>query len=332
VSGFDGFPERDILCKLCEGVINLVDIRSGKTVKYSCEGLYTRSGFMSPGNLFWIHADFERQSGKGSVGGYVTFENPINKDAPSTASKMASAIFGSAAAGAGAGGGVSMFQSRDSREDRLIPKYGYQAVPGKELPMQHGYRKHHPPIIDNQQVHICSRFKYRYVSLDHIVSYLIDMKPIAERPDRTSFNDWLTSGKFAMEFNVVAGHKVVAMFRGLLDNKQLEDRGVNFTHGRFSGVDFSYCTFKNLTFGGMQKARLIGCTFLMCIATGSVISGSDLSLCNMDQCTFEGLNGILTLNFGQLNQSSFAGCTFTVSNFQGKWLVCTVQAYIFLQP
>jgi uncharacterized protein YjbI with pentapeptide repeats len=147
------------------------------------------------------------------------------------------------------------------------------------------------------------------------------MKAMFGKDDRVDFNTWLTQGAHAKEFHVKPGFGIKALLRDAVDARLLVQHHVDFADGDFSGVDFSYSTFRNVTIANMQRARLIGCNFVGCTATGSAISGSDLSLSTIDHCKFEGLNGILTLNYGVLTASSFAGCTFTVSSFTGKPLM-----------
>lgn len=203
IEGFDGFPERDMLAKLCEGPMNILDARKGK-LNYSCEGLYTRSGFMTPHNRFWIHADFDRQKGKnGNLGGYVTFVKPAE-------------------------GGMH-------REDRLVPKYGYIAAPDKADPESYGYRKHNPIIADNSHVSNVLRFKYRYVSANHLVDYLAAMKAQFGTDDRVDFNTWLTQA-CSKEFAIAQGFKVRALYRGVIDVRALAHRSVNFADGNFKEV------------------------------------------------------------------------------------------------
>lgn len=292
MEGFEGFPERDLLAKLTEGALNVLD-SSRRNTTLHCEGLYTRSGFMTPGSQFWIHPDYDRQKGQGGrLGGYVTFSNP----------------------GAGSG-----FQ----RENRLVPKYGYIAAPSSKEPGACDYRKHHPTAAENVHVSVSMRFRYRYVINEHIVDYLTAMKALAKE-SRLDFNTWLSRGSHAKEFHIREG-LVKALFRGVIDFRLLNQAGVDFSDGIFSNVDFSYSTFRKVTLGNMQKARLLGCTFEGCQATGSAISGADLSLSTIDHCKFEGLSGMLTLNHGVLSHTSFAGCTFTVSSFAGE----TSSSYYF---
>lgn len=287
VEGFDGFPERDMLQKLTHGAISLLDVNR-RPVELNCEGLYTRCGFMTPGSLFWIHSDFDRQSGKdGKVSGYVQFTHPPG--------------------------------SGRQREDRLVPRYGYVSMPKKTDPIAYGFRKHHPTTTENVHVALSMRFRYRYVGPEHIVHYLAAMKAQAGKDDRVDFNTWLSQGQHAREFHLHSGTKVKALLRDVIDFRLLEQNGVDFADGMFRDVDFSYCTFRSVTIANMQRARLIGCHFIGCTATGTAISGADLSLSTIDNCKFEGLSGILTLNYGSLSGSSFAGCTFTVSNFVGKY-------------
>jgi hypothetical protein len=285
VEGFDGFPERDMLQKLTHGAMNAMDVNR-RPVELTCEGLYTRCGFMTPGSQFWIHSDFDRQKGKdGKIGGYVTFTHP---------------------AGSGR-----------QREDRLVPRYGYIAMPNKADPLPFGYRKHVPSTSENIHVAASMRYRYRYVSPVHVVSYLAAMKAQAGKDDRLDFNTWLSRGLHAKEFHLLTGVKVRALLRDEIDSRLLQQHGVDFSDGSFPDVDFCYCKFRNVTLVNLQRARLIGCHFVGCTATGSALSGANLSLSTIDQCKFEGLNGVLTLNYGNLSASSFAGCTFTVSNFSG---------------
>jgi hypothetical protein len=286
VEGFDDFPERDLLTRLTQGVINAVD-PTRRPVELTCEGLYTRSGFMTPGLQFWIHADFDRQKGRdGRVSGYVTFTHPP-------------------------GSGMK-------REDKLVPRYGYVAMPKKTDPISFGYRKHHPTPAENVHVAVAMKFRYRYVAPEHIVHYLAAMKAMFGKDDRVDFNTWLSQGSHAKEFQLAPGYKVKALLRDVIDARLLQQHNVDFADGTFPDVDFSYCTFRNVTLVNMQRARLIGCHFVGCTATGNAISGADLSLSTVDHCKFEGLSGVLTLNYGTLVATSFAGCTFTVSNFIGE--------------
>jgi hypothetical protein len=285
VEGFDGFPERDMLQKLTHGAMNAMDV-SGRPVELTCEGLYTRCGFMTPGSQFWIHSDFDRQKGKDDkIGGYVIFTHP---------------------AGSGR-----------QREDRLVPLYGYIAMPKKTDPISFGYRKHCPSPSENIHVAASTRYRYRYVTHVHIVSYLAAMKAQVCKDDRVDFNTWLSRGLHAKEFHLMSGVEVKALLRDVIDSRLLEQNGVDFSDGTFPDVDFSHCVFRNVTLVNLQSARLIGCDFVGCTATGSALSGANLSLSTIDQCKFEGLNGVLTLNYGSVTASSFAGCTFTVSNFAG---------------
>jgi hypothetical protein len=291
VDGFDGFPERDLLAKLTQGAVTFLD-PNNRAADLTCEGMYTRSGFMTPGAQFWIHSDFDRQKGKdGRIGGYVNFTNPPDHGM--------------------------------RREDRLVPKYGYVAMPKKEDAMSFGYRKHHPTASENVHVATSMKFRYRYVTTEHLLNYLAAMKtPVLNavfgKDHRVDFNTWLSQGCHAKEFHIAPGFTVKALLRDVVDVRLLDQHHVNFADGDFSGVDFSYSTFRNVTIANMQRARLIGCNFVGCTATGSAISGSDLSLSTIDQCKFEGLNGALTLNFGVLSASSFAGCSFIVSSFSGS--------------
>jgi uncharacterized protein YjbI with pentapeptide repeats len=301
--GFEGFPERDMLTRLTEGVINLMDASSKKPIVFSCEGLYTRSGYMSPGCQYWIHSDYDRQQaalvGGPSVGGrrspYVVFAN------------------------------AAQHRSGMHREDKLVPKYGYMSVPSASEPLSIGYRKHHPSGDEshgshnhshnhNHHVVTSTKFKYRYVSLDHIVHYLAAMKGVTAKVD---FNTWLMQGRHAAEFRMAAGFSVQALYRGAIDLQQLICHNVNFADGVFTNVDFSYCVFRHIIIANLQQARLLGSTFIDCTATGSALSGANLSLSTIDGCKFEGLGGIITLNYGILQQTSFAGCTFAVSSFTG---------------
>ena len=283
--GFDDFPECDVLSRLTEGALNVFDSNRRATV-LRCEGLYTRCGYMTPGSQFWIHPDFDRQKGvKGRVGGYVTFVNPAT------------------------GSGLH-------REDRLVPKYGYIASPSSKDPGAVDFRRHRPTAAENVHVSVAMKFRYRYVSNEHIVDYLTAMKAIANKAARPDFNSWLSTGAHSKEFTIAHG-LVKALFRGIIDMRLLSQATVDFSDGNFSNVDFSYSTFRKLTLGNFQKARLLGCTFESCTATGAAISGADLSLSTIDRCTFEGLNGMITLNYGVLVNTSFAGSTFTVSSFEG---------------
>lgn len=210
VEGFDGFPERDMLAKLCEGTMTLNDTRKGK-LNYSCEGLYTRSGFVTPGNQFWIHSDYDRQKGKdGSIGGYVAFVRPAD--------------------------------SGLHREDRLVPKYGYIAAPDKADPISYGYRKHNPIAADNVHVSMALQFKYRYVSASHLVKYLAAMKAQFGADDRVDFNTWLgqACGK---EFAIAPGFKVRALYRGVIDARSLAQFSVNFADGNFKEVSTSIALY-----------------------------------------------------------------------------------------
>lgn len=283
--GFDGFPERDVLSKLTEGALTVFDSSRRSTV-LRCEGLYTRCGYMTPGSQFWIHSDFDRQKGvQGRVGGYVSFVNPAS------------------------GSGLH-------REDRLVPKYGYIASPSSKDPGAVDFRRHRPTAAENVHVSVSMKFRYRYVCNEHIVDYLTAMKAIANKAARPDFNTWLSTGPHNKEFTIAHG-MLKALFRGVIDLRLLSQANVDFSDGNFSNVDFSYSTFRKLTLGNLQKARLIGCTFESCSATGAAISGADLSLSIIDRCTFEGLNGMITLNYGVLMNTSFAGSTFTVSSFEG---------------
>jgi hypothetical protein len=283
--GFEDIPERDLLSQLTQGAVNLTD-PSKRAADMTCEGLYTRSGCMTPGSQFWIHPDFDRQKGKdGRIGGYVAFTHP-------------------------SGSGMR-------REDRLVPKYGYIAMPKKEDAQSFGYRKHNPSATENVHVAVSMKFRYRYVTPEHIVHYLAAMM-VMLKDDRVDFNTWLSQGSHAQEFHITPGFTVKALLRDVVDGRLLDQHHVNFSDGTFCDVDFSYSSFRNVTIANMQRARLIGCTFVGCTATGSAISGSDLSLSTIDHCKFEGLNGILALNYGVLTASSLAGCTFTVFSFSGS--------------
>lgn len=283
VDGYEGFPERDLLSQLCHGAIEMFDLKKEKVV-LSSEGLYTRCGFTTPGGQFWIHADYDRQKGKdGRVGGYVTFNNPTKPAA------VAKGDF-------------------HHLEDHLVPKYGYLACASASEPSGLSYRKHHPTGEVNPHVALLAKFKYQYVGLQQILDYLKVVASAAGSTSRPDFHVWLMQAKPGVT-------KVQAMYRGCLDDRVLKQSGLD---GAFTGVDFSYTVFRNVTLGNLRQAKLIGCTFLQCKATGDALSGADLSLSKVDQCDFQGLRGVITLNYGLLARTTFGGCTFTVTSFNGN--------------
>ena len=203
--------------------------------------------------------------------------------------------------------------------NQLAPEFGYAAVPSIIQTAHVTLRKHYPSMESDAHARAIVQFKYRYVSIEHIVNYLKEMRNLTRADARVDFNQWLSTGSHAKEFALpsTGSTGVKALFRGIVDNKFLTERGVKFTDGVFLNVDFSYSTFRNITFGRVQQTRLIGCTFMDCTATGRAFSGSDLSLSIFDRCDFKGLTGALTLNHSVLSQTSFAGCALLVFDFHG---------------
>ena len=178
-----------------------------------------------------------------------------------------------------------------------------------------GFRKHHPTEQENVHASILSKFKFKYVNIDHIIAYLMEVKiktasDTNSNDDIVDFNSWLHAGPLVGTMQ--------ALFRGTIDQKTLELSGVNFADGVFATVDFCYTVFRHVTISKLQKSRLVGCSFVECTATGDALSGSDLSCSRVDHCNFQGLCGVITLNYGVLSHSSFAKCSFTVTSFTGK--------------
>ena len=268
----EGFAELhggDLFSKLCVGLIHQSPL--------SCEGLYTRSGFMSPSGKFWIHADYDRQLSKDGQKKFVEFVQPCT-----------SFNFG--------------------RENLLVPKYGYIAVPSDESIEALGFRKHNPHIEANAALNRSIGLEYRYVGLVHLVHYLTDVKGSIGRDGRLGFNRWLlTNPQHSREYSVLPGHSICAVYRGDVNAEVLLRRGVNFGDGAFEQVDFSYCRFSNVNLNNMKDSKLVSCSFINCRATGSALTGANLSLSSFDSCKFEGLrSSFISLDYANLSNTSFA--------------------------
>ncbi len=103
---------------------------------------------------------------------------------------------------------------------------------------------------------------------------------------------------------------------------------MSFSHGDFSGVDFSFCMLINLPISNMQSSLLIGCEMQNCQSTGTALSNSDLSFARLLNCNFSRSVGFLRVDYSCMVTCTFSGCNFTAISLEdADWDDFTFQSF-----
>lgn len=311
----DKFPS--FMSRLSEVLLLQHDVQDA--VPYRAEAAITCCAFVTPQNIFWAHTDIARQErSKKHDDPFVYFVNA----------------------------------GQESRIEFMVPKFGYAQLPSTELPQSFKYLPHIvcPTTMMmkdiasvNGHIDCCRQFPVRYVSFLQIEAYLKDMKHLKNEPsavarrrsskdhnsalagahnkyncnEAVTFNSWLRA-TYPEQFGCA---KLTAAYRSsqqrVLDESYFRSIGLSFEDGNFQAVDFSHCTFADVTFTNISASRLIDCHLMRCSARDHALNCCDFAFSVMEDCDFRGLGGELFMNYATLHRCDFSKSKFINFTMKG---------------
>jgi hypothetical protein len=210
---------------------------------------------------------------------------------------------------------------KNNPRDKLIPKYGYAF--SSELPKSEFFPdklgQHFPlkaaasmkstslsVLTNNQFLIILKNNYFQFISNDQLELYLASSSN--NKPCSVDFRKWLIH-TYPELYHGRNG--ILPIYRGIINEDHLKRKGLSFTNGLFIGCDFSFCFFKNISFSLFSSCLCIKSKFENCFATKNVLNGSDFTLSTFYNCNFQGLTGMILMNYTTIDKTLFNNARIT---------------------